>query len=243
MDKITTVEAPSQYPSPPLACWLALALPSLACRCECSHSSCPLARDLAARLTLLLVLPVVLLFFSETKGGARTDVVMSAGSGAEYYVVTRLFLLGALLLVSTQCGSMLYLRFMLGREEVARDGVPFLLCSLAQSVAWGQLLLLLLRTLDLAGDGAVPNMLQALAAACLYALTPFAYLFHEAVGVGHWGLTGFAGRAVEASMVLGLVAIMTHGLTTVLAELLADAPAELAVAASAASAAGAAAGP
>ena len=139
---------------------------------------------------------------------------------ADYYLVSRLVLLGIILLVTTQCGSMLYLRYMLGREEVSRDSVPFLLCSLAQSVAWGQMLLLLLRTLDLAGDGAVAHALQTVAAGCLYGLTPFAYLFHEAVGGGHWGFAGFAGRAVEAATVLALIAACLYGFTSVLAELL-----------------------
>ena len=137
-----------------------------------------------------------------------------------YYLVTKLVLLGIILLVTTQCGSMLYLRYMLGREEVSRDSLPFILCSLSQSVAWGQMLLLLLRTLDLIGDGAVPHALQAVATACLFVLTPFAYLFHEAVGGGHWGFAGFAGRAVEAATVFVLVALLTHGFASVLAELL-----------------------
>ena len=138
-----------------------------------------------------------------------------------YYVWTRRVLVGTLVLLGTQSGSMLYLRWMLGRDEVARDGVPFLLCSVAQSVAWGQLVLLMLRVAEIAGDGALTNGMQTLAAVCLYVLTPFAYLFHEAVGTGHhWGAAGFAGRAIEAAAVLALLALLTHGFTAVLADLL-----------------------
>jgi hypothetical protein len=144
------------------------------------------------------------------------------GEGADYYLVVRLALVTTGAIALTQSGSMLYLRWSLGSDEV-RDGVPFLLCSLAQSVAWDQLLLLLLRSLGLVGDGAAARALQSAAAACLYALTPFAYLFHEAVGVGHfWGAAGFAGRALEAATLLGLLFLLIQGFTSVLADLLAD---------------------
>jgi hypothetical protein len=63
---------------------------------------------------------------------------------------TLLALVGILLLLSTHGASLLHLRWVLGKEE-AQDGVPFHLCALSQTVAWGQLLLLLLH--DIVSDG------------------------------------------------------------------------------------------
>ncbi len=144
-----------------------------------------------------------------------------------YYVVARLALLTTLLFLTMHGSSMLYLRWALGREEV-RDGVPFQLCALAQSVACGQLLLVMLRSLGLGESfllGGVWHTVQSAASACLFALTPFAYLFHEAVGVGYvWGAAGFAGRAAEAAVLLGLIAILGRGFASVLASLLDEPP-------------------
>ena len=91
--------------------------------------------------------------------------------------------------------------------------------------ACGQLALVMLRSLGLDTEGtllgAAARALQSAAAACLFALTPFAYLFHEAVGVGYvWGAAGFAGRAAEAAVLLGLLAIIARGLISILAALL-----------------------
>ena len=146
-----------------------------------------------------------------------------------YYVYARLTLLYTLLLVSTHVASHLYLRYQLGRGgDGELDGVPFALCALAQSVACLQLLVMMLRSLDAdataaAGGSAAEDALHVAATACLYAVTPFAYLYHEAVGVGYfWGAAGIAGRGAEAAALLGLVAILTQGFASVLADLLSD---------------------
>ena len=142
-----------------------------------------------------------------------------------YYYVARLSLLATILVLGLHCISILYLRSFLGREERA-DQVPFHLCALAQAVACGQLLLVVL--VGLGGSveeslllGGAAHALQAAAATSFFALTPFAYLFHEAVGVGQvWGAAGFAGRAAEAAVLLGLLAILARGTISVLASLL-----------------------
>jgi hypothetical protein len=149
-----------------------------------------------------------------------------------YYTVARWLLLTVLLLLATNLFSMFYLRWAVGSDtEEARDSVPIVLCALSQSVAWGQALMLLLRMSGLlesdwglwgASAGQLwSGSLQSIAAACLWQLTPFAYLYHEAVGVGHFfGATGIAGRATEATALLGMLAVLLRGLVFVLGALL-----------------------
>ena len=106
-----------------------------------------------------------------------------------YYTVARWLLLTVLLLLATNLFSMFYLRWAVGSDtEEARDSVPIVLCALSQSVAWGQALMLLLRMSGLlesdwglwgASAGQLwSGSLQSIAAACLWQLTPFAYLYH-----------------------------------------------------------------
>ena len=149
-----------------------------------------------------------------------------------YYTVARWLLLTVLLLLATNLFSMFYLRWAVGSDtEEARDSVPIVLCALSQSVAWGQALMLLLRMSGLLESdwglwGASAGQqwsgsLQTIAAACLWQLTPFAYLYHEAVGVGQFfGATGIAGRATEATALLGMLAVLLRGFVFVLGALL-----------------------
>jgi hypothetical protein len=132
------------------------------------------------------------------------DEVSSVESQADpsnYYTTVRLALLGALLLVGTHLCSLLYLRWAVGADSDDADGLPFLMCSIAQSVAWGQMLLLIVQLCG-ASSAVAPmhaTLLQYCSSACLWVLTPFAYLYHEAVGIGSsLGTTGAAARAIEA---------------------------------------------
>ena len=131
-----------------------------------------------------------------------------------YYTTTRVALVGILLLLSTHGASLLHLRWVLGKEE-AQDGVPFHLCALSQTVAWGQLLLLLLH--DIVSDGPMLSAARSYAASWLW-VTAFAYLYHEAVGVGHTFVSaaGAVGRAAEAAALLGILFILQQGFAAVL---------------------------
>ena len=131
-----------------------------------------------------------------------------------YYTTTRVALVGILLLLSTHGASLLHLRWVLGKEE-AQDGVPFHLCALSQTVAWGQLLLLLLH--DIVSDGPILSAARSYAASWLW-VTAFAYLYHEAVGVGHTFVSaaGAVGRAAAAAALLGILFILQQGFAAVL---------------------------
>ncbi|KAL1520213.1 hypothetical protein AB1Y20_023683 [Prymnesium parvum] len=136
-----------------------------------------------------------------------------------YYAAVRLALLGTLLIVGTHMLSVLYLRWSIGTEaEEARDGLTFIMCSIAHSVAWSQALLLLLRLSGLFTTWSMQiSILQYCSSLCLWVLTPFAYLYHEAVGIGHsWGTTGVAARGIEAAMLLVLLTILVQGFFSVL---------------------------
>uniref|UniRef100_A0A7S4ERP8 Uncharacterized protein n=1 Tax=Chrysotila carterae TaxID=13221 RepID=A0A7S4ERP8_CHRCT len=142
-----------------------------------------------------------------------------------YYSVVRLTLLAAILLLTAHCVALLYLRVSLGRDaEAASDGLPIQLCALSHATAWAQTLLFVLRVSGMLADAhAVADSapLQTSIVACQWLLTPFAYLYHEAVGVGHeWGARGVAGRAVEASTSLALLALLLQGVLRVLSALL-----------------------
>ena len=144
---------------------------------------------------------------------STAPALTTAPAAAAYYSTTRFAIVGLLLLLSTHGASLLHLRWSLGKEE-AQDGVPFHLCALSQTVAWGQLLLLLLH--DLAGDGPLVSAARHYAASWLW-VTAFAYLYHEAVGVGHTFVSaaGAVGRAAEAAALLGILFILQQGFSYV----------------------------
>mgnify|MGYP003684387283 CR=1 FL=1 len=91
-----------------------------------------------------------------------------------------------------------------------RDSVTLLLCALAHGLTWSRTALLLL---VLGGYLEAPPRAADLAAfVCQWLITPFAYLYHEAVGVGFvWGASGVASRAAEAAAVLALLAVLLNG--------------------------------
>ena len=103
--------------------------------------------------------------------------------------------------------SLAYIQLGLRHEgEEARDAGAVFLCALVQSAAWASPTHLLLRVgglVEAFGDG-----VELLAYYSLWVFTPYAFLYHEAVGVG-WGA---AGRATEAAVLLALVWVLLHGL-------------------------------
>ncbi|KAL3932313.1 MAG: hypothetical protein SGPRY_000758 [Prymnesium sp.] len=139
---------------------------------------------------------------------------LSPDPSFNYYAAVRLALLGAIVLLSANLCSVLYLRWAIGGEaEEARDGGTFIMCSFAQSVGWSQALLLAARLSGLLSLSALQaSIWQYCSSLCLWVLTPFAYLYHEAVGICQlWGTTGIAARAVEAGVLLVLLTILVQG--------------------------------
>ena len=133
----------------------------------------------------------------EVQGGDTDD------GSSSYYATVRLALLGSLLLLGMQLVSWLYLRWAIGTDVDDAHGLPFVMCAIAQSVAWVQMLVLMVQLsgVSLAAptqSTVLSSLLQYSSSACLWVLTPFAYLYHEAIGIGVWLATGAAARAVEA---------------------------------------------
>lgn len=99
-----------------------------------------------------------------------------------------------------------------------RDSVSVLLCALTQGLTWARAALLLF---VLGGQLETPPRAAGMASfVCQWLITPFAYLYHEAVGVGYaWGASGVASRAAEAAAVLALLAVLLHGMVSLLSAL------------------------
>ena len=124
-----------------------------------------------------------------------------------YYTAASLLLSTILVIGLTLSFSLAYIQLGLRHEgEEARDAGAVFLCALVQSAAWASPTHLLLRVgglVEAFGDG-----VELLAYYSLWVFTPYAFLYHEAVGVG-WGA---AGRATEAAVLLALVWVLLHGL-------------------------------
>ena len=179
----------------------------------------------SARMRLAAILLVIHVVHGLGYGYTEPRTSWVGWTAESYYTAVRWLLLTVLLLLATHLFSVLYLQWAVGSDtEEARDSVPIVLCALSQSVAWAQALMLLLRVSGLLESEAEASTgrlwsgsLQSIAAACLWALTPFAYLYHEAVGVGQFfGATGIAGRATEAFAVMGMLAVLLRGFVFVL---------------------------
>jgi uncharacterized membrane protein YgcG len=99
-----------------------------------------------------------------------------------------------------------------------RDSVSLMLCALTHGLTWSRAALLLF---VLGGHLQTPPRAAGVAAfVCQWLITPFAYLYHEAVGVGYaWGASGVASRAAEAAAVLALLAVLLHGTLSLLSAL------------------------
>jgi len=140
-----------------------------------------------------------------------------------YYTAVRVTLLSALLLLAAHCVALFYLQKAIRKEEGGSgDWLPLHLCALAHGIAWTQCLLFLVHLSSAAADaGAIARSVpfQTAVLVCQYAATPFAYLYHEAIGYD-WGASNTAGRALEAGMLLALLAVLLHGLLQVLSQLL-----------------------
>ena len=138
-----------------------------------------------------------------------------------YYANIRCALLVLLLLAATQAGALVFTRRSLGpaNADDSRDSVPVLMCALAQGLTWARAALLLL----LLGGwvDALPHAVGAASFVTSWVVTPFAYLYHEAVGVGYgWGASGVVSRAAEAAAVLALLAVLLHGILSLLSTML-----------------------
>jgi hypothetical protein len=99
-----------------------------------------------------------------------------------------------------------------------RDSVSLLLCALTHGLTWARAALLLF---VLGGQLETPPRAAGVASfGCQWLITPFAYLYHEAVGVGYaWGASGVASRAAEAAAVLALLAVLLLGTLSLLSAL------------------------